>query len=368
MGTPRVCFVVNSVSETSVPASIAAAINEYTDATVDILSWFSAGEFTQDPSLKIRNINAPDSFTGISRASYARAKTILREYDLIQAHHNHSGSFAKIIGRRLGIPVISREGNTRDGFTREGRILNGLTNPLCEFVVCNSTAVRDSFKQWESVLLSSNSVRIIPNGIDEEQISNALANVENPLEGLALQSESIVVGTASSLTTQKGLDTLINAIALANTEADSPFELVVAGDGPLREELERLAREKEVENSVHLLGSLERAEVYQMMDNTDIYAMPSRWEGFANAAVEALGIGNACVFSDIAPFSEPYEQVALFHPVDDHESLATKLREFGENADLRREYAERGRNLVREKYTLPEIAARYEALYNRALS
>jgi glycosyltransferase involved in cell wall biosynthesis len=176
-----------------------------------------------------------------------------------------------------------------------------------------------------------------------------------------------LVGNAAMFTEQKAHDVLIRALTMANKQSDRRYELALAGDGPLRSDIEGLARSEGIRDQVHFLGLLDRDRVYRMMDELDIYAMPSRWEGFANAAVEALGVGNACVFSDIEPFTIPYEDVALFHPVDEPDELANRIVEFGENKALREEYSNRGTELIERKYSLPSIARQYRTLYQDIL-
>lgn len=364
-GPIRACFVVNAVDETSVPADIAAALVEHTGVEVDVLAWFDAGGFGGDDAVGVACLDAPDTALGIDRRTYRDAVDALRGYDVVQAHHPHSGTFAKLIARRLGIPSVSREGNVRAGFTRKGLLANGLTNPLSDRVVPNSPAVYDSFRRWERALLSGDAVEIIPNGVDFDRVEAGLALDWGPREATGIDPDATLVGTAGLLTEQKAHGTLVRAVAAANDRdrLAEPLDLVIAGDGPRRDDLERLAADRGVADRVHFLGYLDRLRVYATMGELDVYAMPSRWEGFSAAAVEALGVGTACVFSDIPPFREPYGDVALFHPVDDHAALADRLVDLATAPDRRAELGRRGRELVREQYTMERVAQRYRDLY-----
>jgi glycosyltransferase involved in cell wall biosynthesis len=169
------------------------------------------------------------------------------------------------------------------------------------------------------------------------------------------------VSNAALLTEQKAHDVLIRA--LAATQTDERVELAVAGDGPLEPRLRSLAEREGVTDRVHLLGRIDRKQVYQLIRESDIYAMPSRWEGFSAAAVEAMGLGAACVFSDIEPFREPYDDVALFHPVDEVDDLADRLVTLVERPDLRDDLAVAGRELVETQYTMESVARQYRELY-----
>lgn len=364
----RVCYVVNKVSETSVPATIATALVENEDVDVDILAWFEAEPFEDDDRVGVSCVDAPSTTLGIDRRSYRQLRDELSEYDIVQAHHNHSGSFAKVAAARLDIPVVSREGNTRNGFTRKGRIANGLTNRLADRVVCNSPAVYDSFTRWERLLIDDGRVKLIPNGVDLERIEDARDDKWDVRETHDIPADSILVGTAASLTEQKGLDTLVRGVAGANARSDRRLDLVIAGDGPLFDDLKRLAAREGLSDRVHLLGQLPRRRVYRLFAQLDIYAMPSRWEGFPNAAVEAMGAGNACVFSDIDVFTDAYSGVALFHGVNNIAELTDSLATFANDAEKRETFARRGRELIESEYTIKKVAAQYRTLYECVIS
>ena len=359
----RICYVVNSVASTSVPATIATALVDYEGVNVDILAWFDAEPFKGDDRVGVTCLDAPRETLGLDRSTYREARETLKKYDVIQANPNHSGTFAKIIGYQLGTPLVSREGNTRNGFTRKGRIANGLTNGLADRIVPNSRAVYDSFLRWERLLIDDDDVRIIPNGVDIEWIDRACECNYDLHEQFDVPESGIVVGTASVISEQKAFDTLVRGIATANERSTQRLDLVIAGDGPHRSEVETLVEDLGIQEHVHFAGMVDRHTVYQILGKIDIYAMPSRWEGFSNAAVEALGAGNPCVFSDIDPFLIPYRNVALFHRLDDPNDLTERLTELAENPDLREFYGKKGRKLVEQDYTLKQIAGQYADLY-----
>lgn len=363
MGSLRVCFVVNAVDETSVPADIATSLVEHTDVTVDLLAWFNAEGFDGDDLVAVTCLGAPDTRIGAGRSTVTAATRVLSEYDLVQTHHNHSGAFAKVIARRLSLPTVSREGNMRKGFTFLGRTANGLTNPLADRVVCNSRAVYESFRWWERLLLPESKVVFIPNGVDLKRIAAAEQIPWNPRDVAGIGEETVLISTAGLLTSQKDHRTLIRAMQLVVERTDDPVSLCIAGDGPLEANLRALSEAVGVSESVYFLGRLDRIEVYKLLSETDIYAMPSKWEGFSAAAVEALGAGTAAVFSDIPPFTGPYSDVARFHPVGDNETLADRLVELVERPDDRRELAEAARSLVEERYRLETVAENYRDLY-----
>jgi glycosyltransferase involved in cell wall biosynthesis len=177
----------------------------------------------------------------------------------------------------------------------------------------------------------------------------------------------MVVGTAGMLTEQKDHETLIRAVAAASTRLDTNLILVIAGDGDRRSDLEAMADSLDIRDSINFLGLLERNEVYAMLHEIDVYAMPSKWEGFSAAAVEALGSGTPCIFSDISAFTLPFRDVASFHEVGDSHELADRLVTLSRHPDRREKLGKAGRRLVAENYVIEEVSRGYADLYRKVV-
>ena len=72
----KICYVVNSVSETSVPATIATALVDYEDLQVDILAWFESRSFEGDDRVGMITLNAPRSTIGIDWKTHSEACSV----------------------------------------------------------------------------------------------------------------------------------------------------------------------------------------------------------------------------------------------------------------------------------------------------
>lgn len=360
----NVCHVVNSVKDTTMAGDLATTQATFEEFDrVGILAWFEVEPFRNMERVETISLDAPNTFR-ISRSQYANVKSVLSEYDVIHTHHPHSGFYAKLIARRLGKPVVQTEHNNHDGFTRKGRITNGMTNLLADAVVCVSESVRESFMRWEDAIVNDRKVSVINNGVDIKRLE-AIRELEWSIHDVAdIDPEAVIVGSAGMLTEQKAHDVLIEAVDMANAECERPIELVISGDGVLREKLEAQIANAEYSDQLHLLGFLEKREqVYKMMDEIDIYAMPSRWEGFCVAALEAMALGNACVFSDIPEFKRPFDNAAWFYDLDRSDVLADSLHTLAREPDERQSLSKKGKTLVYNEYTIQRTAREYSQVY-----
>lgn len=90
------------------------------------------------------------------------------------------------------------------------------------------------------------------------------------------------------LVPQKGLDLLLEAIALAQ---DADLGLAIAGDGPEEGALKDDCRKRGLDSRVTFLGSLAHADVLDLMGRAHALVLPSRYEGLSNVALEALASG-----------------------------------------------------------------------------
>lgn len=357
----NVCHVVNSVGTTSVPADIAVAQAKYTDLDVGILAWFEAEEFEGSDNVDVHCLNAPRATLGLSGNTVGRARETLDRYDVIQCHHPHASAFSKTLISTTNTIVVSTEQNNHVGFTNKGRLANGVTNVLADAVTCVSHSVRESLAWWEELLLDDERIHVIHNGVDLERVRQAIDGSWKLDEHLNVGESAHVVGHAAMFTEQKAQDVLIRSVAETRRRGHD-VELVIAGNGELRDRLESIAINEGIEDEVHFLGLLDRPEVYQLMDTVDVYAMPSRWEGFSAAAIEALATETACLFSKIDEFLQPFANVAAFHDVDDVDSIATQMTRLLKDEEWRSKLARDGRETV-ERYSLETIAKSYVNLY-----
>jgi glycosyltransferase involved in cell wall biosynthesis len=131
----------------------------------------------------------------------------------------------------------------------------------------------------------------VVNGVDLERFKpgdRALARAQ-----LGLPAQGFVIGVAARLQKVKGVDVLIDALALMRT----PAVLAIMGDGPERAALERQAHAAGLTERVVFLGL--RGDVETVIPALDAFVLPSRAEGLPLALVEAQASGAPVVACDV---------------------------------------------------------------------
>jgi glycosyltransferase involved in cell wall biosynthesis len=137
---------------------------------------------------------------------------------------------------------------------------------------------------------------------------------------------------AGRLTAQKSLSVAVEAVA----QADG-VELLVAGEGPDREPLERLAGELGIGDRVRFLGPQPRERVLELFRAADAAILSSSWENFPHTVVEALTVGTPVLSTRAGGVAEvvEHERNGLLVEQGDAVALGAEIRRFFGDAELR---------------------------------
>ncbi|MDA2808113.1 glycosyltransferase family 4 protein [Nocardiopsis suaedae] len=162
------------------------------------------------------------------------------------------------------------------------------------------------------------------------------------------------------LAAQKGLEVLLDAVPKAVAGGARPL-VAIAGEGPLRPELERRIREGGV--PVRLLGH--RTDVADLLAAADAFILPSRWEGPSLVVMEALRAGLPVVATRVGGIADLYEDCALLVPPGDPGALAAAVRRVLDEPGLAGRMSARAHEAAARLPTEEDTADQLEALYGR---
>lgn len=165
--------------------------------------------------------------------------------------------------------------------------------------------------------------------------------------------------TVASLRPYKGIPVLLEACYLLG-QAGVPFRCRVAGDGPVRSELEALATAYGLDDRVRFLGAVPEDRVPRLLSEASVFVLPSvvqedgQMDGIPVALMEAMAAGVPVVASDLSGIPELVEDgvTGILVPPDDPEAVAAAVRSVLDRPRRARELAERGRQEVREEFAL----------------
>jgi len=175
-------------------------------------------------------------------------------------------------------------------------------------------------------------------------------------------SQAFVVAYAGRFVPEKGLDTLIEAVA----RLGQGVELWLTGNGPHRPALEALSRELGIEERIRWLEPVLPERMPELLAQVDVVVLPSRttrvWkEQFGRILVEAMACKVPVVGSDSGAIPEVVGDAGLIFPEGDAAALAECLDQLRRSSDLRAQFAERG--LIRVRLYAQECIADLTAAF-----
>ncbi|MFH0843996.1 MAG: glycosyltransferase family 4 protein [Pseudomonadota bacterium] len=250
---------------------------------------------------------------------------------------------------------------------RSGDIRNGLrwlaTKMIyrwADFIIAVS---EDVARQLRKVFgINEQKVRIIVNGIDVESFSRTPVSGELRT-ALGLGPRDRILTTVARLMPPKGHTYLIAAIPQLIKRFAS-LKLLLVGDGELKEQLIRQTEDLGLSDAIRFLGN--REDVPDILALTEIFVLPSLWEGTSLALLEAMAMAKPIVATNV-----PGNRAIIEHkkngyliPSEDPDSLAEAISYLLEHVDLAARYGKKAYELVRDRFDIRQTVSQLERLWN----
>lgn len=214
--------------------------------------------------------------------------------------------------------------------------------------------------------LPKRKLRLIPNGVNLESFG-ATSEARDTYRKNVLSTENrkeICVAMVGRLWEQKNPLCLVEAAKRVFEKTHLPVKFFFAGDGELKEEVEKKIKEYKLDGKVAVLGW--RSDVPALLASVDIFVLPSLWEGMPLAILEAMASSLAVVVSDIPGNHDLVDHDMdgrLFKP-NDPKDLSIQLLELIEDENLRQRLASAARTKVANAYSLSQRMTMITEQYN----
>jgi glycosyltransferase involved in cell wall biosynthesis len=282
---------------------------------------------------------------------------------VLQTFLYHANILGRVAGRMARVPVIVSGIRVAERRSRFRLWLDRATDRWVSRHVCVSEGVAKF--STETGGLANEKIVVIPNGVEFERFAGALPA---DLSVLGLGPEHRVVLFVGRLDPQKGISILLDA--MRELSRDSRFEgthLLLAGEGPLRGEIEVFARENRLEDRVHLLGR--RNDVPALMKAADCLVLPSLWEGMPNVVLEAMAAGLPVVATAVEGTSELVQcgETGLLVPAGDVRGLLAGIVQVLSDAEFAQGIARSAQVTVRKRFAWEAVAGAYGSLYRELI-
>lgn len=284
---------------------------------------------------------------------YALRQLIIdRDPDVIVSFLPNVNLAAILASAFLRIPLIICERSDPTSYPHENVIgtVCKLTYRFADMLTVQTDSVAGKV---EGLYPGMRNVRAVPNPLPDSVMSYRHTG----------GGERKVLLSLGRLSPEKQVDKLLDAFAeVAPLHPD--WDLHIYGDGPQRAALDR---------QIHRLGLRGRAMLkgatkspWKVMAGADIFLMTSKYEGFPNSLLEAMGVGLPCISFDCP--SGPREisrdgQDAMLVSLDDQAGLVTAMERLMADERLRNDLGRQARESVCNRFSMPEVMQRWDCLF-----
>ncbi|MCP4356677.1 MAG: glycosyltransferase family 4 protein [Chloroflexi bacterium] len=226
-----------------------------------------------------------------------------------------------------------------------------------------------TFRSFQHVVVASSYMRqlMVQQGFDPYHITVLPPHFEksHPLKPPEINPPIVLF--VGRVEIEKGLPYLLQAM----TQVQTPFRLLIAGDGTRRPEYEALAQQYQLGERVQFLGWLDEHKLGEAYTKASLLVMPGIWpEPFGKVGIEALSRGRPVVAFNGGGISDWLQDGwnGFLVPPKDTESLARRIETLLDDPDLATQLGVNGRQFVQKTYTTEQHLEKFLSICQQVLS
>lgn len=232
-----------------------------------------------------------------------------------------------------------------DRFTREHRIMT----PLLRWIMRSASQVVSPSLYLKDLIdrnTGFSNVMHIPNGIDVHRF--------------APRAKARKILMTGRLLPRKGFQHVLHALSGLETD----FEVHLAGDGPLRAEMESIARNLRCNVIFHGWLEHDSPVLRELYETSSIFCLPSKTENASVALLEAMSSGMAVIASNTAGSPETVGDTGRLVAPEDVEGLRRCLTELMKDDELRKKLGDQARQRILDNFDWEIIGSKYLDLFS----
>ena len=275
---------------------------------------------------------------------------------IIHSHSPDLGFVCSFAAKLFGIPII----NTCHGVTFADKRYSSVKRMIEKFFLKYAlfSAIITVDKTTLPVFNDAHikPVIYIPNGVDIDFFIPIPKNHKKEIFTF------LFVGR---LENQKGIIYLIEATKLL-ASSQKNFQVLIVGEGSLKNELFLQVRKYQLENFIFLIGKKDKVQLRDCYQMSDVFVLPSLWEGFPLTILEAWASGIAVIATNVngIPAICTDNKNALLVSKENPQELALAMKILLTNRNLVKSLGQYGRDLVSTCFSWEAITAETLKLYN----
>jgi len=281
------------------------------------------------------------------------------QIQIIHSHLPWSGFLARLLHRKISIPLIYTEHNIQERYHFATKFLNKISFNQQSLALGVSKDVTRSIKQFIDPKIP---VKTLVNGVNTEKFKFNIEKRKEIRNLYSIPQQAIVVGNVAVFREQKGLLDWLQAFKLLLEKQPDVYGLLV-GAGP---------KEEEIKDTIQKLGLKERVILAGLQKDTisyfsamDVFMMSSHFEGLPIALLEAMSMQCAVVSTKAGGVTEVVidNESGLLCEISDTEVMAEKVNFLISDASVLNKYKLAARERVSQKFSLRNMVDSLEKIY-----
>ena len=285
--------------------------------------------------------------------------------DVLHIHQYATANFGRVAGMITGVPVVLHIHGPDLHYPAYQRMADWFLSSAVDCALAVSTSAKQDCVHNRSV--KPERIIILPNGVPLDMFEPLSVEACRILKKQwSIPADCLVVGTITRLHEEKGNRFLLEAAARVLGEFPE-VRFIVAGDGPLLEQLTAMASELDIAKNVIFTGFQE--DVTGLLSMFDIKILPSLAEGSPQSLLEAMATGRAIVATTAGGLGEIISDGhdGCLVPPADSQALAERIIYLIKNKRQRVRMGEAARDKSRD-YSLDVHVSRLEGVYRQLLA
>lgn len=304
--------------------------------------------------------SATNNFQIFRKVSKIKDYVIKHNIQIIHCHLPWAGIVGRLVGKLTGVPVVYTEHNKWERYHKLTYLLNKISFSSQQRVIAVSDDVAQSIKKHYQN--PAPKVQVVLNGINTDKYSPAFNGNRSIRQELSIPEDAIVIGIACVFRVQKRLLVWLQIAQQLHLKFPT-VHFIIAGDGPLKEEILAKAEALQMKPYVHFVGL--QTEIRPYLQAMNIFMMSSEFEGLPIALLEAMSM--ECMPASTAAGGIPelikHNNNGLLVPVESPMLLAERLAEYLDKPEKIALLGIQARATVEKDFSMQQMVSDLETIY-----
>lgn len=247
-------------------------------------------------------------------------------------------------------------------FPKKIKVIMTLHGGLTKDIERKAAKILNVFSDKVIALSEQGKALLIKHGLNKNKVT-VINNGIKPLEKIKSDTrDKIVIGSSGRLSKEKGYEYLIQAAGKINLPN---VEFWIAGEGPLKAEFEKTLKDSGMVDKFKLLGFID--DISQVLTNIDIFILPSLWEGFGIAIVEAMSLGKPVIATNVGGIPEVLGDCGILVNPANVDEIVDAIKLLVNDENLRKSLGQKAEERFYKYFTQEIMGEKTVSVYEEVL-